>query len=281
MSSTREQSWTDTGTSLFSWRLTRTSQCRRNVSTSHVVRLRGSPYCHQERMLMLMLILMLMLLWAEIVYRSCSCCYHRGSLYPEGRRNISLEDGRTASCCGGELLLPLPSPGSPGSSPSSPPPPPSSSPEPKTCWSSCFQRTNSYHNSLLEIISRLREEQAAKKVAGTCFVLDSSLSADTPARVYNYQRNVAMLLALTLPVNSTNPMFLVKYQNYKSCSKYHPELSCKVDRCEAAKTIGTSQNMKLYEAVKPGSPYLGNNLGIRHFFSTPRCCILIWETMSS
>ena len=53
-------------------------------------------------------------------------------------------------------------------------------------------------------------------------------------------------------------MFVVKYQNYKSCSKYHPELSCKLDRCEAAKTIGTAQNMNLYEAVKPDSPYLGN-----------------------
>ena len=139
---------------------------------------------------------------------------------------------------------------------------PSSSSEPATCWSSCFAQSNDYHNSLLEIISKLREEQAAQKVAGTCFVLDSSLSATTPARVYNYQRNIAMLLALTLPVNSTNPMFVVKYQNYQSCSKYHPELSCKVDKCEAAKTIGTAQNMNLYEAVKPDSPYLGNTIRV-------------------
>ena len=63
--------------------------------------------------------------------------------------------------------------------------------------------------------------------------------------VYNYQRKLAMLLSLTLPVNSTNPMFVVKYQNYQSCSKYFPELGCKVDKCEAAKTIGSSDKMNM------------------------------------
>ena len=114
-------------------------------------------------------------------------------------------------------------------------------------------------------------------MAGTCFVLDSSLSANTPARVYNYQRNIAMLLALTLPVNSSNPMFVVKYQNYKSCSKYHPELSCKLDKCEAAKTIGTSQNMKLYEAVKPDSPYLGNSFTEDALLEYDICVLKFYE----
>ena len=50
----------------------------------------------------------LRLLLTEMVYRSCNCCYHNGSLYPDGARNITLEDGRNASCCGGELVLPLP-----------------------------------------------------------------------------------------------------------------------------------------------------------------------------
>ena len=195
-------------------------------------------------------------LWlTEMVYRSCNCCYHNGSLYPDGARNITLEDGRNASCCGGQLVLPINQ--APPSSPSPPPPPPPPGPDPSLCWSSCIKTDNAYHKSLLEVIEKLRSEQEAKKVKGTCFVVDSSLSSTTPVRVYNYQRKLAMLLSLTLPVGPTNPMFVVKYQNYKSCSKYYPELGCKVDKCEAAKTIGESANMNTYEPVKLGSPYLG------------------------
>ena len=43
----------------------------------------------------------------EYVHRSCNCCYHNGSLFPDGARNITMEDGRNASCCHGELVLPI------------------------------------------------------------------------------------------------------------------------------------------------------------------------------
>ena len=55
----------------------------------------------------------------------------------------------------------------------------------------------------------------------SCFVIDGSVSrmADEPASIYNYERNLAILLSLALPVNGSNPMFGVKYQNYGSCSE--------------------------------------------------------------
>ena len=42
-------------------------------------------------------------------------------------------------------------------------------------------------------------------------MLDGSVSGQhaAPAAVYNYERNLAILLALALPVNTTNPMFAV------------------------------------------------------------------------
>ena len=43
----------------------------------------------------------------EYVHRSCNCCYYNGSLFPDGARNITMEDGRNASCCHGELVLPI------------------------------------------------------------------------------------------------------------------------------------------------------------------------------
>ena len=43
----------------------------------------------------------------EYVHRSCNCCYHNGSLFPDGARNITMEDGRNASCCHGELVMPI------------------------------------------------------------------------------------------------------------------------------------------------------------------------------
>ena len=89
------------------------------------------------------------------------------------------------------------------------------------CWASCFITGNNYHKKFLEIIQKLQEEQAAKNTKGTCFVIDGSVSrlADEPASIYNYERNLAIMLSLTLPVNGTNPMFGVKYQNYGSCSE--------------------------------------------------------------
>ena len=43
----------------------------------------------------------------EYIYRSCNCCYYNGSLYRDGERNITMEDGRNASCCNGELVMPI------------------------------------------------------------------------------------------------------------------------------------------------------------------------------
>ena len=42
-------------------------------------------------------------------------------------------------------------------------------------------------------------------------MLDGAVSGQhaAPAAVYNYERNLAILLALALPVNTTNPMFAV------------------------------------------------------------------------
>ena len=38
-----------------------------------------------------------------------------------------------------------------------------------------------------------------------------------PAAVYNYERNLAILLALALPVNTTNPMFAVLQSAAECC----------------------------------------------------------------
>ena len=47
--------------------------------------------------------------------------------------------------------------------------------------------------------------------------MDGSISAHSSASLYNYERNLAILLSLTLPVNASNPMFAVKYSNYAGC----------------------------------------------------------------
>ena len=82
------------------------------------------------------------------------------------------------------------------------------------CWASCFKADNDYHKKFLEIIQKLQEEQALKNTKGTCFVIDGSVSrlAEEPASIYNYERNLAIMLSLALPVNGSNPMFGVKYQ---------------------------------------------------------------------
>lgn len=85
------------------------------------------------------------------------------------------------------------------------------------CWSECFKSDNNHHKKFLEIIQKLQAEQAAKNTQGTCFVLDGSTTALADSSLYNYERNLAILLSLTLPVNSSNPMFAVKYQNYEAC----------------------------------------------------------------
>ena len=82
------------------------------------------------------------------------------------------------------------------------------------CWASCFKADNNYHKKFLEIIQKLQEEQASKNTKGTCFVIDGSVSkmAEEPASIYNYERNLAIMLSLALPINGSNPMFGVKYQ---------------------------------------------------------------------
>ena len=73
--------------------------------------------------------------------------------------------------------------------------------------------------------------------------------ADEPASIYNYERNLAILLSLALPVNGSNPMFGVKYQNYGSCSERHRDMSCKSDACSAAKSLAGHSHMNVYEAI--------------------------------
>ena len=95
------------------------------------------------------------------------------------------------------------------------------------CWAQCFRGDSSHHAAFLDIVQTLQvgvqwwrvviflpspqREQAARGSQGTCFVLDGAVSGQhaAPAAVYNYERNLAILLALALPVNTTNPMFAV------------------------------------------------------------------------
>ena len=100
------------------------------------------------------------------------------------------------------------------------------------CWAQCFRGDSSHHAAFLDIVLTLQvvqccrrsgglrpiiclpspqREQAARGSQGTCFVLDGAVSGQhaAPAAVYNYERNLAILLALALPVNTTNPMFAV------------------------------------------------------------------------
>ena len=47
------------------------------------------------------------------------------------------------------------------------PPPtsaPTAAPDPSMCWATCFDSTNSYHNTFLEIVNKLKAEQAANNV---------------------------------------------------------------------------------------------------------------------
>merc|ERR1711915_370625 len=214
----------------------------------------------------------------EIVHRSCNCCYYNGSLYEDGARNITMEDGRNATCCGGELVLPRifqhnitnsTRPGPPGSMTAPPgagtlPPPtagPTIAPDPAMCYSSCFDSSNSYHNTFLSMVEKLKDEQAASNVKGTCFTLDASLFSTTSSYMYKYERNIAMLLALTLPISSSNPMFVTKYMNYGACSWYDPAWCCQADKCSAAKTLAgptpsSTPSLSTYQPVTT-VPYLG------------------------
>jgi len=125
----------------------------------------------------------------------------------------------------------------------------------------CFDSTNSYHNTFLEIVNKLKAEQAANNVKGTCFTLDASLYSTTSPYMYKYERNLAMLLALTLPISSTNPMFVTKYMNYEACSWYDPAWCCQTDKCSAAKTLSgpTASSPPSISTYQPVTtvPYLG------------------------
>merc|ERR1712013_511177 len=79
--------------------------------------------------------------------------------------------------------------------------------------------------------------------------------------MYKYERNLAMLLALTLPISSTNPMFVTKYMNFEACSWYDPAWCCQTDKCSAAKTLSgptasTPPSISTYQPVTT-VPYLG------------------------
>jgi len=214
----------------------------------------------------------------EIVHRACNCCYYNGSLYMDGERNITMQDGRNASCCKGELVIPQSiihnitnstRPGGEGSMTAPPgavtlPPPtsgPTAAPDPDTCYSSCFDSSNSYHKTFLEVVQKLKEESETKDVKGTCFVLDASLYTTTSEYMYKYERNIAMLLALTLPISDSNPMFVTKFMNYGACSWYDPAWCCQKDKCSAAKALAgpkdlSTPSLSTYQPVT-SVPYLG------------------------
>ena len=90
-------------------------------------------------------------------------------------------------------------------------------------------------------------------------MIDGSVSklADEPASIYNYERNLAIMLSLALPVNGSNPMFGVKYQNYGSCSERHRDMSCKSDACSAAKALSGHSHMNVYEAIGESNMEVG------------------------
>jgi hypothetical protein len=105
---------------------------------------------------------------AEMVHRACNCCYYNTSMYADGERNITMPDGRNASCCSGRLVLPETEwlemlnvtnatqsahsssvyNGSlaPVTSSSAPSPP-----DPALCHAACFNATDSYHNQFLTV----------------------------------------------------------------------------------------------------------------------------------
>jgi len=217
----------------------------------------------------------------EFVFRSCNCCIYNGSLYPDGTRNITLNDGRNASCCNGELVMPIEvnetMPMNNNNSSQQPIPSAFSNLDTNQCWSECFKSDNNHHKKFLEIIQKLQAEQAAKNTQGTCFVLDGSTTALADSSLYNYERNLAILLSLTLPVNSSNPMFAVKYQNYEACSEYHYDMQCKNDKCSAAKTLAGHKHMLVYEAISSQKPQLGmmwHGMALAHQAITDSRCTL-------
>lgn len=141
-------------------------------------------------------------------------------------------------------------------------PPPTVPPQADAnCWSSCFESGNSKHEQFLSIINKLREQQAAKDTKGTCFSLDASLFSTTSDYMYKYQRNIASLLALTLPIDAENPMFVNKFMNYGACSWYDPAWCCQTEKCSAAKTLAgpppsAGPSISTYQSVTK-APYLG------------------------
>jgi len=213
----------------------------------------------------------------EIVHRSCNCCIYNGTMYEDGHKNITIrmDDGKeeNATCCGGQLVTPhrFKYNITNGTKPAEAPapangvtlPPPTVPPQADAhCWTSCFKSGNSYHDEFLAIINKLREQQAAKTVKGTCFSLDASLFTTTSSYMYKYQRNIASLLALTLPIDTDNPMFVNKFMNYGACSWYDPKWCCQTEKCSAAKTLaGPTPNsaqpsISTYQPVTR-APYLG------------------------
>jgi len=196
----------------------------------------------------------------EYIYRSCNCCYYNGSLYRDGERNITMEDGRNASCCNGELVMPIAQVNfTQSNSTDADGEAEKFSIDSSLCWASCFKADNIYHKKFLEIIQKLQKEQALKNTKGTCFVIDGSVSrlAQEPASIYNYERNLAIMLSLALPVNGSNPMFGVKYQNYGSCSERHKDMSCKSNACSAAQALSGHSHMNVYEAIGDNNMEVG------------------------
>jgi len=194
----------------------------------------------------------------EYVHRSCNCCIYNGTLFPDGARNITMEDGRNASCCNGELVIPLNVNGTGGGGgQQQQQQQQQQSLDSSLCWSSCFKSDNAKHNKFLEIIQKLQKEQTDKNCKGTAFILDGSLSSQKPVSIYNYERNLAILLSMTLPINSSNPFFASKYQNYGSCSKYYADMQCKTSTCSAATTLSGHSHMNSYEPISTDKMQLG------------------------
>jgi len=196
-------------------------------------------------------------LTARILKRGCDCCFVNGTQYVDG--DMISCGCRNLTCCGGQFVAPRsvfnvtyetmgdprpveevlePGKNIPAGAVPFVPVLPQPHVDDPLCYKTCFDPANSYHNTFLGIIDRLKAEQAAKGSKGVGFLLDMSFHGTSLPHAWKYERNLAMLLALTLPVSADNPFFATKYAGYvKSCSYNLPAWQCQTDKCSAARCL--------------------------------------------
>ena len=86
------------------------------------------------------------------------------------------------------------------------------------CWDTCFKQAGPNYEDeythIYSIVQAIRGARQAYHVKGTAYLLDSTITT-RQGNLWNYQKNLAALIAMTQPVeNCCNPFYMVKYYNW-------------------------------------------------------------------